>query len=292
MPWAPSPEERQKFFDAIREGWGGVVDIATLAPSALSDPAFQQWWARYLRQSASAGAALALARMNTEVDIRHVLPTIRVPTLILHRTGDLDIDAGGSRYMARRIAGSRFVELSGNDHLPWVGNQDAILNEVENFVQSLGENIGTNRVLATVLYAELDYCPSDVADAYRATFISAMRRFRGQEIEINPRSALAIFDGPGRAIRAACAIRDNARNLSLDPALGVHTGECERYADQVQGTAVEVARHIARKAGAGEVLVSHTVRDLIPGSGFRFEDRGSHSIPGLEGEWHLLLVAS
>jgi serine/threonine protein kinase/class 3 adenylate cyclase len=291
-PWAPTPEERERFFSAIRDDWGGVVDLATLAPSALDDPAFRQWWAGYLRQSASPGAALALAKMNTQVDIRHVLPTIRVPTLILHRTGDLDIDVGGSRYMARRIPGARFVELSGNDHLPWVGDQNAILKEVAGFVQGLDQVTEINRVLATVLYAELGYCPSDAADAYRVLLLAEIRRFRGQEIEIAPRRACAIFDGPARAVRAACAIRDSARNLGLHPALGVHTGECEMSAGQVQGTTVEVTRYIAGQARSGEVLISHTVRDLVPGSGFRFEDRGIHSLPGSEGEWHLLLVAS
>lgn len=230
--------------------------------------------------------------MNTQVDIRHVLPTIRVPTLILHRTGDLDIDVGGSRYMARRIPGARFVELSGDDHLPWAGDQNAILKEVAGFVQGLDQVTGINRVLATVLYAELGYCPSDAADAYRVLLLAEIRRFRGQEIEIAPRRAFAIFDGPARAIRAACAIRDSARNLGLHPALGVHTGECEMSAGQVQGTTVEVTRYIAGQARSGEVLISHTVRDLVPGSGFRLEDRGIHSLPGSEGEWHLLLVAS
>jgi hypothetical protein len=173
--------------------------------------------------------------MNTQVDIRHVLPTIRVPTLILHRTGDLDIDVGGSRYMARRIPGARFVELSGDDHLPWVGDQNAILKEVAGFVQGLDQVTGINRVLATVLYAELGYCPSDAADAYRVLLLAEIRRFRGQEIEIAPRRAFAIFDGPARAIRAACAIRDSARNVGLHPALGVNTGECEMSAGQVQG---------------------------------------------------------
>jgi pimeloyl-ACP methyl ester carboxylesterase/predicted Ser/Thr protein kinase len=177
-PWAPTPKEREKFFTAIRHGWGGVVDLATLAPSALDDPAFREWWAGYLRQSASPGAALALAIMNTQVDIRHVLPTIRVPTLILHRTGDLDIDVGGSRYMARRIPGARFVELSGDDHLPWVGDQNAILKEVAGFVQGLDQVTGIDRVLATVLYAELGYCPSDAADAYR---VLLLLRYGGSE---------------------------------------------------------------------------------------------------------------
>jgi len=230
--------------------------------------------------------------MNTQVDIRHVLPTIGVPTLILHRTGDLDIDVGGSRYMARRIPGAKFVEISGDDHLPWVGDQDSILKEIEDFVQSLDQATGINRVLATVLYAELGYCPSDAAAAYRVVLVTEIRRFRGKEIEIAPRRTLAIFDGPERAIHAACAIRDGARNLGLHPALGVHTGDCEISAGQLQGPTVEVTRHIVGRARSGEILISHTVRDLVPGSGFRFEDRGSHSFPGLEGEWHLLLVAS
>jgi serine/threonine protein kinase/alpha-beta hydrolase superfamily lysophospholipase len=291
-PWAPTPEEREKFFHAIRNDWGGIVDLATLAPSAIHDAAFREWWASYLRQSASPGAALTLAKMNTQVDIRHVLPTIGVPTLILHRTGDLDIDVGGSRYMARRIPVAKFVELPGEDHLPWVGDQDAILKEVDDFVQRIDQVTRIDRVLATVLYAELGYCPSNAADAYRAVLVDEIRRFRGQEIEIAPRRTLAIFDGPARAIRAACAIRDGARTLGLQPALGLHTGECEISAGRAEGETVEVTRHIVGRARSGEVLISHTVKDLVPGSGFRFEDRGTHSFPGLDGEWYLLLVAS
>ena len=243
-----------------------------------------------MRQSASPGAALTLAKMNTSVDIRHVLPAIRVPALILHRTGDLDVDVGGSRYIAGRIPGAKFVELPGNDHLPWVGDQNAILEEVKNFVRGLEQVTGINRVLATLLCLELGYCPRDAAETYRLVVGTEIRRFRGQEIEIAPRRTLAIFDGPARAVRAACAIRDAARNLGLHPALAVHTGECEMSAGQVRGTTIEITRQMAVGARSGEVLVSHTVRDLVPGSGLRFEDHGTHSFRGVEGEWHLLLV--
>src|SRR5215216_586158 len=133
-PWAPTPEERQIYFDAIEQGWGGVVDLDMLAPSTIGDERFRRWWAAYLRRSASPGAALALARMNTEIDIRAILPAIRVPTLIVHRTGDLDIDVGGARYLAERIAGARYVELPGADHLVFAGDQEAILSEVEVFL--------------------------------------------------------------------------------------------------------------------------------------------------------------
>ncbi len=163
-PWAPTPVQRQKFYDAIAQGWGGVVDLATLAPSAMQDERFKQWWASYLRLSASPGAALALARMNTQVDIRHVLPAIRVPTLILHRTGDLDIDVGGSRYMAGQIPGAKYVELPGNDHLPWVGDQDMILDEVEEFLTGVRRGPEPDRVLATVLFADIVRSTERVAE--------------------------------------------------------------------------------------------------------------------------------
>lgn len=154
-PWAPTWEERQKFFDAITQGWGGVVDLATLAPSVTNDEGFRQWWATYLRRSASPKRALALARMNTDVDIRSILPAIRVPTLILHRRGDLDADVGGSRWMARQIPNAKFVELEGVDHLPFAGDTDALLDEIQEFLTGTRHTDLPDRVLGTILFTDI-----------------------------------------------------------------------------------------------------------------------------------------
>jgi len=300
-PWAPTPQVRQKFFDAIQEGWGGVVDLATLAPTATDDARFREWWAAYLRRSASPGAALALAKMNTEIDIRHVLSAIRVPTLIIHRTGDLDIDAGGSRYMAERIPGARYVELPGNDHLPWVGDQDAIVDEAEEFLTGVRRGPEPDRVLATVMFADVvgsteraaamgDRRWRDLLEGYHALVRRELSRYRGREIDTAGDGMFAMFDGPARAVRCASSIRDAVRPLGLEVRVGLHTGEVEMMGDNAGGIAVHIGARVAAHAGAGEVLVSSTVKDLVAGSGLRFEDRGTQVLKGVPGEWRLFAV--
>lgn len=300
-PWAPTPQERQKFYDAIQDGWGGVVDLATLAPSVANDERFRQWFASYLRLSASPGAALALARMNTEVDIRHVLPTIRVPTLIIHRAGDLDIDVGGSRYMSKRIPNAKYIELSGVDHLPWVGDQDAILGEVEEFLTGVRQIPGQDRVLATVLFTDIvgsteraaalgDGRWKELLGRFFATVRKELGRFRGREIDTTGDGVLAIFDGPARAVQCACSVINAVRSLGIEIRAGLHTGEVEMMGTNIGGIAVHIGARVASRAGAGEVLVSSTVKDLVAGSGIEFEDRGMQTLKGISQEWHLFEV--
>jgi class 3 adenylate cyclase len=302
-PWAPTPEERQKWYDLVQQGWGGEVDLPTLAPSVATDEQFKEWWATYLRMSASPGAAMALARLNTQIDIRHVLSAIRVPTLIVHRAGDLDIKVEGSRYMAEHIPGAKYVELPGNDHLPWVGDQDAILNEVEEFLNGIIHVPEFDRVLATVLVIDV-IGPTDPAiqsgasrwgdllERHRALVRREVERFRGREIETAENSCLSTFDGPARAIRAACAIRDSARRFGVEVKAGLHTGECDTLGNRISGMALEIGTQVAADAGVGEVLVSSTVKDLVSGSGIEFNDRGSHALKGNLGEWHLFAVGN
>ena len=300
-PWAPTPQERQKFFDAIQQGWGGVVDLGTLAPSMVKDERFKQWWAAYLRRSASPGAALALARMNTEIDIRHVLPAIRVPTLILHRAGDLDIDVGGSRYMAERVPNAKYVELSGNDHLPWVADQDAILDEVEEFLTGTRHAPEIDRVLATVMFTDIvgsteraaalgDRRWRDLLESHHTLVRKELERFRGKEMDTAGDGFLATFDGPARAIRCACAIGDAVRQLGIQIRAALHTGECEVIGEKLGGIAVHIGARVAAHAAPGEVLVSSTVKDLVAGSRIQFEDRGAHALKGVPGEWRLFAV--
>ena len=302
-PWAPTPEQRQEGFDWIERYWGGDVDPGTLAPSMSSDEAFRRELSRYLRLSASPGAALALSRMNTQIDVRHVLPTIRVPTLVLHRTGDLDANVAEGRYIAERIAGAKFVELPGNDHLPWVGNQEDILDEVEAFITGVRPAPEPDRMLATVLFTDIvgsteraaalgDRAWRDVLQLHHASVRRELERFRGQEITTTGDGFLATFDGPARAVRCAVAIRDRLRESGLEVRAGVHTGECERMGDNIGGVAVHIGSRVAGLAGAGEVLASSTVKDLVSGSGIVFEDRGAHALKGIPGEWRLFRVAS
>jgi class 3 adenylate cyclase/pimeloyl-ACP methyl ester carboxylesterase len=300
-PWAPTLGERQRWYELIERGWGGLVDIDTMAPNA--DRPFREWWARYLRMSASPGAALALGRMNAEIDIRGVLPSIRVPTLIMHRTGDRDMDVGGARYMTGMIAGSRYVELPGDDHLPFVGDQDAILDEIEEFLTGARHHADLDRILATVLFTDVvgsteraaalgDKRWRDLLESYNQVIREELERFRGREVDTAGDGFFATFDGPARAIRCACAMRSKLARLGIEIRAGLHTGECELVGDKVRGISVHIGSRVASLATPGEVLVSSTVKDLVAGSGLEFEDRGVHTLRGVPGEWRLFSVVA
>jgi class 3 adenylate cyclase len=282
-PWAPTVEQREKFFQEIAEKWGGPVGIYERAPSVANDPRFREWWATYLRMGASPGAAVALTRMNAEIDVRNVLPTIRVPTLILHRKGDRCIKVEEARFLAERIPLARYIELPGDDHLPFVGDQEELLSEIEAFLSEIKESAEPDRVLATLLFAQFeDPAPAQTETArmkqYQETIRRELSRFRAREITWTNQSYLAAFDGPARAIRSACLMAEAASNQQLTVRIGLHTGECDAIGDQLQGIAVDIAEKISSRAKEGEVLVSATVKDLVAGSGIQFEDRGLHSL--------------
>ena len=301
-PWAPTIEEREHFFEEMREHWGGPVGVEERAPSVASDPRFRDWWAEYLRMGASPGAALALTKMNAEIDVRHVLPTVRVPTLVIHREGDECLKVEEGRYVAAAIPGARYVELPGRDHLPFVGDQGAILDEVEEFLTGVRHTLEPDRVLATVLFLSIADSPAraeEPGEARRQDLIARLRAhvrkeiewFRGREVDVEGAGALATFDGPARAIRAACAIREYASRLGVEARAGLHTGECDLIEDgRVGGLAVEIGRAVRDSAAPGEVLVTSTVRDLVAGSGIRFAERGALSVGGASGEWRLFSV--
>jgi pimeloyl-ACP methyl ester carboxylesterase len=300
-PWAPKPEEHQAFLDKCQKEWGGPVGLEIRAPSVAHDERFRQWWARLLRMGASPGASLALLRMNAEVDIRHVLPTIRVPTLVLHSVGDQALDVGGGRYLAERIPGAKYIELPGSDHLPWLSDADSILGEVEEFLTGVRHGPEPDRVLATVMFTDIvgateraaalgDRRWRDLLDSHHALVRRELARFRGHEVDTAGDGFLATFDGPARAIRCACAISGGAPQLGLEIRAGLHTGECELIGDKVGGIAVHIGARVAASASPGEVLVSSTVKDLVAGSGLRFADRGVHTLKGVPGEWRLFAV--
>ena len=297
-PWAPTPEERQKRLDDIERGWstpGMALDV--YAPSMVHDERFVRWWDRWRRASASPGAAAALARMNTQADIRHVLTTIRVPALVLHRTGDRSINVEEGRYIGTQIPGAKFVELPG-DHIPYPGDADALLDEIEEFLTGVRRGPEPDRVLATILFADIvastqravaigDRRWRTLLDSYQTMARSEVERHRGRVLDTVGDGVLAAFDGPARAIRCGCAIRDGARTLDLDVRAGLHTGECETIQGKLSGIAVHIGARVAAAAGPGEVLVSSTAKDLVAGSGLRFADRGTHVLRGVPGEWHL-----
>jgi DNA-binding winged helix-turn-helix (wHTH) protein/pimeloyl-ACP methyl ester carboxylesterase len=301
-PWAPTPEQREHFFEEMREHWGGPIGIEERAPSKVDDPQFRQWWATYLRMGASPGAAVALTKMNAEVDVRHVLPTIRVPTLVLHRAGDTCLKVEEGRYVAERIPDAKYVELPGVDHLPFVGDQDTMLDEIEEFLTGVRHTAEPERVLATVLFARIVDSPQrtaahgtkgwlDMIQRFRAHISKEIAWFRGREVDMMGTGPLATFDGPARAIRCACAINEYAARLGIEMRAGLHTGECDLLDEtRVGGLAVQIGREIRNRAGAGEVLVSHTVKDLVAGSGLHFGECGTQVFEKIPGEWQLYKV--
>ncbi len=300
-PWAPTPEHRQEFFDEIRKSWGGPVGVEERAPSVADDPEFRQWWATYLRMGASPGAALALTQMNAEIDVRAVLPSIRVPTLVIHRKEDQCLKVEEGRYVAERIPGATYVELPGRDHLPFVGDQDGILDEVEEFLTGVRHTLEPDRVLATVLFMQIadakeqqqrvgDSSWGTMVDRLRAQTRKEIEWFRGRDIDMEGDRPLAIFDGPARAIRCATAISKYAWRLGASMRAGLHTGECDMVDGKVGGIAAEIGAQVANKAAPDEVLVSSTVKDLVAGSGIRFAERGAYRFKDIPGEWQLFAV--
>ena len=300
-PWAPTPEQRSRDIETLERNWGVDADVEHLAPSAARDPAFGRRLATYFRRSASPGAAGALIRMNTQIDVRAVLPTIRVPTLMLHRVGDRDASVEEGRWIAAQIPGARFVELPGEDHIPWVGDQDRLLDEVQEFLTGTPRTAVTDRVLTTVLMTDIvgsteratqmgDRAWSALVDEHHALVRGELTKFRGREIDTAGDGFLATFDGPARAVRCASAIVNDVRGLGIEVRAGVHTGEVELIGDRVRGIAVHIAARVAALAGPGEVLASSTVTGLVAGSGLQFKDRGEYQLKGVQGVWRIYSV--
>jgi pimeloyl-ACP methyl ester carboxylesterase len=300
-PFGATVEEYEDFLRSIQEGWGGAVGIEARAPSVLDDERFRTWWATYLRMSASPGAAYALTLMNRDIDVRHALQTVRVPTLIVHRAGDRSLPVEGSRYMADRIQGAKLVVVPGDDHLPWVGDQDEVLDEVEEFLTGVRRGPDPDRVLATVLFTDVVRSTERAAELgdkrWRELLTShhvAVRRqlaqWRGTEIDTTGDGFLATFDGPARAIRCACAARDAVFDLGLEIRAGLHTGEYQIFGPTIAGLTVHTGARVAALAGPGEVLVSSAVKDLVAGSGIELDDRGEHELKGVPGTWRIYAV--
>jgi serine/threonine protein kinase len=291
-PWAPTVEARQRFLEVMQREWGGPVGLAERAPTRADHPGFRDWWATYLRMGASPGAAVALTRMNSEVDIRHILPTIRVPALILHRSGDLCLKVEEGRFVAAQIPGARYVELPGSDHLPFVGDQDAILDEMEEFLTGVRHVAEPDRLLATVLYVRAPAVDRGAGlTASRATLERELEWFRGRPIELTGEHLIAAFDGPARAVRCGSAVLAGMQRSGVAVSAGLHTGECDVVGDSLGGVPVELAAAVAQRAAAGEILVSSTVRDLVAGSGIAFAGHDSVVVEP-HGEWRLFRVTT
>jgi class 3 adenylate cyclase len=302
-PWAPTPERRAAWIDSIARGWGGAMDLEALAPSRANDANFARWWAAYLRQSASPGAAVALAQMNTQIDVRSVLGTVHVPTLVMHRTGDLEANVAEGRYIADHIPGAKFVEMPGTDHLIFAGDLDAVADELAEFLTGVRPAAEPNRVLATVLLTDIarsteiaaalgDLKWRDLLERHNALVRRELARFRGTEIKTTGDGFLATFDGPARAIQSVLSMREPLRQAGIEIRAGLHTGECEIFGSDIGGIAVHSAARVLAEAQPGEILTSGTVRDLVAGSGIDFASRGRHELRGVPGEWELLAVVA
>jgi pimeloyl-ACP methyl ester carboxylesterase len=301
-PWGIRGEDAANLLQTIEAGWGKGVAFEALVASQSDNQSMRNWWARYQRLAASPGAAVTLLRRAFDTDARGVLPTIRIPALILHRAGDPFTGIEHGRYLAERIPDATYVELAGNDHLFFAEDTDRLLAEIQEFLTGAREASAPDRVLATVFFADVvqstehaaklgDRRWRDLLDAYYATVRAELVRFRGRELDTAGDGVFASFDGPARAIRCAEAVLTAVRRLGIDVRIGLHTGECEVIGAKVGGIAVHIGARIAGLARANEVLVSSTVKDLVAGSGLHFDDRGPHALKGVPGEWRLYAVA-
>lgn len=295
------PAQFERFIAANRDNWGGPVALSLWAPSLLGDEEAERWWARLLRQGISPSGAEALIRLYTEVDVRHVLPTITAPTLVVHRTGDRMVPVEAARTLAAGIPDAKLVELPGSDHVP-VADPDQIIDEVEEFLTGHRTEREPDRMLATVMFTDIvdstrraaelgDKDWRRLLERHDQLMRRELERHRGREVKTIGDGFLATFDGPARGIRCATSVREAMRALGIEIRTGLHTGEVEVIGDDIAGIAVNIGARVGAAAAPGEVLVSRTVTDLVAGSGIDFADRGVHVLKGVPGEWQLYAVA-
>jgi class 3 adenylate cyclase len=303
-PWGTTPEEREDVYALIEAAAPSETAdtlLAMLAPREAADPSVRAWYRMFLASASSPVESIEGIRALGPVDIRGLLGSIQAPVLVLHRTGDRVADVAASRYMADRIPGARMVELPGDDHLPFFGDQDAVVAQAQEFLTGATPAADPDRVLATVLFTDIvdsTRLAAELGDRrwhrllvdHQEVVRRQLARFRGREVKTTGDGFLATFDGPARAIRAAAAIRAAVRELGLEVRVGLHTGECELLGEDIGGIAVHIAARVLGRAGAGEILCSRTVKDLVAGSGFRFADRGTHRLKGIPDDWQLYAV--
>ena len=285
----------------LERDWGrGAMFIEDIVPSLVGDKRYVAWYAKLERLAASPGAAVGLARMAMEIDVRDVLPTIHVPDLVLHRRDDRAIPIEDGRFIAAHVPGATFVELPGADHWPWIGD-DRPIEEIQEFLTGMRDGGEVDRVLATVMFVDVvgsteraaelgDRRWTDLLASFYAVVRRELERFRGREIDTAGDGFFVTFDGPARAIRCAASIVDAVEAIGLDIRIGIHTGEVERVGDSLGGLAVVIGARIGALAGPGEILVSRTVKDLVVGSEVAFDARGEHHLKGVPGDWELYSV--
>jgi class 3 adenylate cyclase len=307
MRWAPdypigvAPDVQDRLTTLVEKAWGRGDMMAAVNPSLADDPVAAESWGRFLRLSASPATATAVMRMLFELDVREVLPTIQVPTLVVQRSDNPVIPVEPGRHVAARIPGARFVAVPGADHGLAVGDSDVVVDEVEEFLTGAKSTGDADRVLATVLFTDIvgstarlsdlgDRRWREVLTSHRALARRQVERYGGRIVDTTGDGLLATFDGPVRGIRCAIAFRDAVRRIGLTIRAGLHTGEIERHGDHVTGLGVNIAARVQALAEPNEVLVSRTVRDLVAGAALRFADRGSHELKGVQDSWELYAV--
>jgi len=300
-PWGATKEEYQSFIDDIQRNWGGPVGMEVRVPSRINDEPFKRWWAKLLRMGASPGTAAAITRMNIEIDVRDILPSIKVPALIIHALGDKTVVIGHGKYLAENIPNSIFVVVDTEDHVPWVGAPTEILGAVEEFVTGIKTQGSVQRVLNTLMFTDIvdstrlahsmgDNKWRDLLESHDAIIRHELSIYRGKEIDTAGDSFFASFDGPARALRCAQAVIQSLKINGISVRVGIHTGECELRGDNLAGIAVHIAARIAALAAKQQILVSRTVKDLVAGSGIEFRDFGSHPLKGVSEDWQLFEV--
>jgi pimeloyl-ACP methyl ester carboxylesterase len=297
--WLPTNEDLENLFSYIDTAWGTGDSLPLFAPTSEGDIAFQEWWGRFERLGADPASAIDLMRMNSKIDITGILPTIHMPTLVIHRVEDTLIDFDAGELLAERIPDAKLVRLPGADHLPWVGEDPLrIIDEMEQFLTGAQTVTQADRVLATVVFTDIvdstakanamgDRRWRNLMHAHENLVRTETDRFRGELIKSTGDGFLITFDAPARAIRCALAVGTGIHALGLEIRAGVHTGEIQLIGDGIEGISVNIASRIANMAGADEVLVSRTVKDLIAGSGIALEDRGAHALKGIPDQWEL-----
>jgi pimeloyl-ACP methyl ester carboxylesterase/class 3 adenylate cyclase len=301
-PWGLSEESHRRILESYATQWeSGSFGLRRLAPTRADDERFRQWYAQACRFAGTPSSALAWFRVTMEIDIREVLAAIRVPTLVINSSGDQVIPPEAGRYLAEHIPHAKHVELPGSDHFPFTGEVDYVA-EIEEFLTGSRSRSEPDRVLATVLFTDIVSSTEHAAELgdrswtallsdHHTIVRECLARFRGREIRITGDGVLATFDGPARAVRCACAVRDAVRRLGIEIRAGLHTGEIELADTGAEGIAVHLGARIAALAQANEVLVSSTVKDLVVGSGIAFAGRGTHDLKGVPGKWEVFLVA-
>jgi class 3 adenylate cyclase len=307
-PWAWTEEQWEAYAREVEEGWGDPAWVEKfvrgLQPTLVTDDATIRTFTTFFRVAASPGTAAAMDRMERDTDVRHVLPSVQAPTLVMHRTGDQMYSVEEGRYLTEHIPGARFIELEGSDHSPWGGDIEAPMEEIERFLTSIRtEEAEFDRVLATVVFTDIvgstqhaaaagDRAWHELLERHHATVRAMLGRYHGREVDTAGDGFFATFDGPARAIRCAIAIADAVQALGLEIRAGLHTGEVELHGDDVRGIAVHIGSRIEALAGPSEVLVSSTVKDLVAGSGLAFDDAGEHELKGVPDRWRLYRVLS